>query len=60
VNPDVEVGSQLHVLWGEPETTGKRSAQPHLQYKAGVDVSPVPYSEVVRRVYTEGGWRKNA
>jgi vanillate/3-O-methylgallate O-demethylase len=60
VNPEVEVGSQLHVLWGEPETTGKRSAQPHRQYKAGVDVSPVPYSEVVRRVYTEGGWRKNA
>jgi len=58
VNPDVEIGTQLKVVWGEPEETQKLSVMPHRQYEVGVDVSPVPYSEVVRREYTEGGWRK--
>ncbi|MCQ1957076.1 aminomethyl transferase family protein [Arthrobacter sp. zg-Y826] len=61
VNPDVEIGSRLSVVWGEPDGgTRKSSVEPHRQYNVGVDVSPVPYSEVVRRTYTDGGWRKAA
>ena len=59
VNPEVEIGSQLKVVWGEPDGgTRKSSVEPHRQYQVGVDVSPVPYSEVVRREYTDEGWRK--
>ncbi|GAB2905932.1 vanillate/3-O-methylgallate O-demethylase [Neomicrococcus lactis] len=61
VDPDVEVGSQLQVVWGEPDGgTNKSSVEKHRQYNVGVDVSPVPYSEVVRQSYSDGGWRKNA
>lgn len=58
VDPDVEIGSQLKVVWGEPDGgTRKSSVEPHRQYEVAVDVSPVPYSEVVRQTYTDGGWR---
>ncbi|NDK31962.1 vanillate/3-O-methylgallate O-demethylase [Nesterenkonia haasae] len=61
VDPDVEIGSQLQVVWGEPDGgTRKPAVEPHRQYNVNVDVSPVPYSEVVRESYTEGGWRKKA
>ncbi|MCQ1996436.1 aminomethyl transferase family protein [Arthrobacter sp. zg-Y1171] len=61
VDRDVEIGSRLSVVWGEPDGgTRKSSVEPHRQYNVGVDVSPVPYSEVVRRTYTDGGWRKAA
>lgn len=61
INPDVEIGSRLKVVWGEPDGgTGKSSVEPHRQYQVGVDVSPVPYSEVVRKEYKDGGWRKAA
>ncbi|MGY5319677.1 vanillate/3-O-methylgallate O-demethylase [Neomicrococcus lactis] len=60
VDADVEVGSQLQVVWGEPDGgTNKSSVEKHRQYNVGVDVSPVPYSEVVRQSYSDGGWRKN-
>lgn len=59
VDPEVEVGSQLKVIWGEPDGgTKKSSVEAHRQYEVGVDVSPVPFSEVVRKSYTDGGWRK--
>lgn len=58
VDPDVEIGSQLKVVWGEPDGGTRKSAvEPHRQYEVAVDVSPVPYSEVVRQTYTDGGWR---
>ncbi len=61
VDPSVEIGSQVQVLWGEPDGgTAKSSVEPHRQYAANADVSPVPYSEVVRQTYTDGGWRKKA
>ncbi|MDR5710585.1 vanillate/3-O-methylgallate O-demethylase [Nesterenkonia flava] len=61
VDPSVEIGSQLKVVWGEPDGgTKKSSVEPHRQYEVSVDVSPVPYSEVVRQSYTDGGWRTKA
>ncbi|KAD3515092.1 aminomethyl transferase family protein [Arthrobacter yangruifuii] len=60
VDPDVEIGERLSVVWGEPDGgTRKSSVEPHRQYNVGVDVSPVPFSEVVRKGYTDGGWRKS-
>ena len=47
-------------MWGEPDGgTRKTTVQPHRQKEVRVVVSPVPYSEVVRKEYAEG-WRSNA
>ena len=57
VDPDVELGTELRVIWGEPDGgSGKASVQPHKQTEVRVVVSPVPYSEVARREYA-AGWR---
>jgi vanillate/3-O-methylgallate O-demethylase len=57
VDPEVEHGTELRVLWGEPDGgTRKTTVEPHRQKEVRVIVSPVPYSEVVRREYP-GGWR---
>ena len=57
VAPEVEVGTELKVIWGEPGGgSRKTTVQPHEQKEVRVVVSPVPYSEVVRREYP-GGWR---
>ena len=58
VDPDVEIGSELRVVWGEPDGgTRKTTVQPHRQKEVRAVVSPVPYSEVVRESYG-GGWRE--
>jgi vanillate/3-O-methylgallate O-demethylase len=58
VDPEIEVGTELRVVWGEPGGgTRKTTVQPHRQKEVRVIVSPVPYSEVVRESYA-GGWRK--
>ena len=60
VDPEVEIGTELRVVWGEPDGgTRKTTVQPHRQKEVRVVVSPVPYSEVVRKEYAEG-WRSNA
>jgi len=57
VDPQVETGTELKVIWGEPDGgTRKTTVQPHKQKEVRVVVSPVPYSEVVRKDYP-GGWR---
>jgi vanillate/3-O-methylgallate O-demethylase len=57
VDPDINVGSELRVVWGEPEGgTRKTTVQPHRQKEVRVIVSPVPYSEVARFEYAPG-WR---
>lgn len=53
---DVEVGDVLTMLWGEPETTGKTSTEPHRQTEIRVRVSPTPYSREARESYG-GSWR---
>ncbi len=57
VDPEVEIGTELRVVWGEPDGgTLKTTVQPHRQKDVRVIVSPVPYSEVVRESYADG-WR---
>jgi vanillate/3-O-methylgallate O-demethylase len=59
VDPEIEIGTELRVVWGEPDGGSRKSTvQPHRQKDVRVIVSPVPYSEVVRTSYAEEGWRK--
>jgi vanillate/3-O-methylgallate O-demethylase len=57
VNPDVEVGSEVTLVWGEEGGgTKKTTVERHKQIEIRAIVSPVPYSKVVRDTYAEG-WR---
>jgi len=57
VDPEVELGSEVHVVWGEPGGgTRKTTVEPHQQLSVRAIVSPVPYSETARLQYAEG-WR---
>ena len=57
VDPDVQIGDELRVIWGEPGGgTAKTTVEPHKQFHARVLVSPVPYSVVARTEYA-AGWR---
>ncbi len=59
VDPNVPEGTELKVVWGEPNGgTKKASVEPHEQTEVRVVVSPVPYSTVARSTY-HGGWRTN-
>ncbi|NUL44353.1 aminomethyl transferase family protein [Cellulosimicrobium funkei] len=58
VDPSVQVGDRLKVVWGEPDGgSGKTTVERHRQVEVNVTVSPVPYSSEVRDNY-EGSWRK--
>src|SRR3954447_6205924 len=57
VDPEVEIGSEVHVVWGEPDGgTRKLTVEPHKQINVRAIVSPVPYSDAARLEYAEG-WR---
>jgi vanillate/3-O-methylgallate O-demethylase len=56
VDPNVEIGTELTVLWGEEPNSKKTSVVPHKVRKVRAIVSPVPYSVTARNEY-EGGWR---
>jgi len=56
VNDDVQIGDQLTLIWGEPETTGKTSTEPHRQAEIRVRVSPTPYAREARENYADS-WR---
>jgi vanillate/3-O-methylgallate O-demethylase len=57
VDPNVEIGTELRVIWGEPDGgSGKTTVEPHEQYTVRAVVSPVPYSVTARTEY-HGGWR---
>jgi vanillate/3-O-methylgallate O-demethylase len=57
VDPEIPVGTELRVVWGEPNGgTRKTTVEPHKQIEVRVIVSPVPYSVVARENYVEG-WR---
>jgi vanillate/3-O-methylgallate O-demethylase len=57
VDPDVPEGTELRVVWGEPDGgTKKTTVEPHRPFEARVGVGPVPYSTVARAEY-QGGWR---
>lgn len=57
VDADVPEGTELRVVWGEPNGGSRKAAvEPHEQTEVRVVVSPVPYSSVARVEY-QGGWR---
>ncbi len=56
VDPNVEIGTELTLLWGEEPNTKKTSSVPHKVRKVRVIVSPVPYAATARNTY-QGGWR---
>ena len=57
VDPGVEVGDEVTVIWGEPDGgTQKTTVGSHRQIDVRAVVSPAPYSEVVRTTYARG-WR---
>jgi vanillate/3-O-methylgallate O-demethylase len=57
VDPDIEIGSELVLVWGEENGgSGKTTVERHKQKDIRVVVSPVPYSAVARETYA-AGWR---
>jgi len=57
IEPGVEIGTEVKVVWGEPDGGSKKTTvQPHKQLEVRAVVSPVPYSDTVRKDYHEG-WR---
>jgi vanillate/3-O-methylgallate O-demethylase len=60
VDPDVAVGTELTLVWGEEGGGSKKTTvERHKQAEIRVVVSPVPYSKVARETYAEG-WRTSA
>ena len=57
VNPDVPLGAEVRVVWGEPDGgTRKTTVQPHEQFPVRAIVSPAPYAVMARDTY-QTGWR---
>ncbi|MGC5169167.1 vanillate/3-O-methylgallate O-demethylase [Micromonospora sp. DT81.3] len=57
VDPDVPIGTEVRVIWGEPDGgSRKTTVEPHEQIAVRAVVSPAPYAETVRTEY-HGGWR---
>ncbi|MFI7699529.1 hypothetical protein [Nonomuraea sp. NPDC049480] len=57
LNPDVPLGAEVRVVWGEPDGgSRKTTVQPHEQFAVRAVVSPAPYSVMVRESY-QPGWR---
>jgi vanillate/3-O-methylgallate O-demethylase len=60
VNPDVPLGAEVRVLWGEPDGgSEKTTVEPHEQVAVRAVVSPAPYAETARADY-HAGWRSAA
>jgi vanillate/3-O-methylgallate O-demethylase len=60
VDPSVEIGDEVTVVWGEPDGgSRKTTVEPHKQIHVRAVVSPVPYSVTARTEYAEG-WRTAA
>ena len=59
VDPDIEDGDILTLIWGEPEAGGgskKLTVERHKQLEVRVKVSPVPFARDARETYADG-WR---
>lgn len=60
VNPDIETGTEVTLVWGEEDGgTRKTTVEPHRQIAIRAVVSPAPYSKVARETYATG-WRNEA
>jgi glycine cleavage system aminomethyltransferase T len=54
-----EPGTEVTFHWGEPAGgSTKPTVERHEQVELRAIVSPVPYTEAVRKSYAPGGWRK--
>jgi vanillate/3-O-methylgallate O-demethylase len=52
VDPDIKVGDQLTLVWGEENGgTKKTTVERHKQTEIRVTVGPVPYSQMARETY---------
>jgi vanillate/3-O-methylgallate O-demethylase len=57
VNPEVEIGAEVSIVWGEwGGGTRKPTVERHRQTEIRAIVSPAPYSKVARESYA-AGWR---
>jgi vanillate/3-O-methylgallate O-demethylase len=57
IDPHVEIGTEVTVVWGEPGGgSRKTTVEPHKQLHVRAVVSPVPYWVTARNEYAEG-WR---
>jgi len=57
VDHEIPVGTELRVVWGEPDGGSKKTTvEPHRQIEVRAVVSSVPYSRVARETYHQG-WR---
>ena len=57
VDPDIEVGTEVKLVWGETGGGSRKpTAERHRQFEIRAVVSPVPYAKVVRDTYAKG-WR---
>jgi vanillate/3-O-methylgallate O-demethylase len=57
VDPDVNVGDEVTLVWGEEGGgTRKTTVEPHRQLEIRATVAPTPYSQGARESYHEG-WR---
>jgi vanillate/3-O-methylgallate O-demethylase len=60
VDPDVELGTEVKLLWGEEGGGSKKTTvERHRQIEIRAIVSPVPYAKQARTGYAEG-WRTKA
>ncbi|HEY7223929.1 MAG TPA: aminomethyl transferase family protein [Micromonosporaceae bacterium] len=60
VDPNVPIGAEVRVVWGEPNGGSRKlTVQPHEQFAVRAIVSPAPYSTVARETY-HAGWRSAA
>ena len=57
LDPSVEIGTEVSVIWGEPGGgSSKATVEPHQQIAVRAVVSPAPYS-VTARTTDHEGWR---
>jgi vanillate/3-O-methylgallate O-demethylase len=55
VDRDIEIGTEVKVVWGEPDGgTRKATVERHRQFEVRAIVSPTPYSSVARDEYETG------
>jgi vanillate/3-O-methylgallate O-demethylase len=60
VDVDVELGTEVTLVWGEPDGgSSKPVVERHVQMEIRAIVGPCPYSEVARTSYARG-WRTEA
>ena len=60
IDPDIEVGTEVTLVWGEPDGGSLKASveRPHSQMEVRATVAPVPYSQEAREHYHEG-WRSH-